>query len=94
MSILDLLSNKDCWYEFLEHKKSSDFFPKREEKKLTKFIEKEEYLPICEKIQNGEAFPLPRFTKINKKFSEKKRMVFTIRFLFFIRLRGQRMRCS
>ena len=76
MSILDLLSKKESWYEFLEHKKSSDFFSSREEKKLTKFIENEDYLPICEKIQNGEAFPLPRFTKINKKFSEKKRMVF------------------
>ena len=76
MSILDLLLKKEVWLEFLEHKKSSDFFPSQEEKLLTDFIENEEYIPVCEKILSGKPLPPPRLTKINKKFSEKKRMVF------------------
>ena len=76
MSILDKLTQKEVWLEFLEHKKRSDFFSKADEKSLAEYIENEEYLPFCEKILSGKDFPLPSLTKINKKFSEKKRMVF------------------
>ena len=76
MSILDLLSSKESWYEFLNHKKSSDYFPQSAERELTSFIEKEEYLPIAMRIQNGEAFPIPLLVQLNKKSVKKKRMVF------------------
>ena len=76
MSILDLLSSRESWNRFLEHKKSSDYFPKNEEKRLTEFIEREEYLEICKKIQNNEPFCIPSLVQINKKSTKKKRMVF------------------
>ena len=76
MSILDCLCKKETWLEFLEHKKNSEFYWEDEEKSLSEFIEKEEYIPVCDKIFSKERFPLPKLTKLNKKFSEKKRMVF------------------
>ena len=73
MSILDSLYKKETWLEFLEHKKNSEFYWENEEKSLN---EKEEYISVCDKIFSIERFPLPKLTKLNKKFSEKKRMVF------------------
>ena len=80
MSLLDFLCLKDTWLDFLEHKRNCDFCFKEEEKSLLEFIEKEEYLSVCEKIFANEDLPLPRLTKINKKFSEKKRMVFVFNY--------------
>ena len=76
MSILDLLSLKESWDAFFEYKKSSDFFPRQEERQLKNFIESKDYLPICEKIKNREEFPLPALVQLNKKSTGKKRNVF------------------
>ncbi len=76
MSILDLLSSKESWYEFLSFKKSSDYFPSVEEKRLTKYIEDEEYMPVCKLIEAKEQFPIPSLVQINKKSVKKKRSVF------------------
>lgn len=73
---MDLLSSKDSWYEFLNYKKSSDFFPEQEEKILTQYIENEEYMPVCQEIAKGNAFPVPCMVQINKKSVNKKRTVF------------------
>ena len=76
MSILDMLSEREVWDGFLEHKRKSDFFPKGEERALREFIEREEYLPVCERIARGEPFPLPSVIRVNKSHTDKKRTVF------------------
>lgn len=76
MSLLDLLSSKDVWLGFLEHKSSGEFFFDDEKEDLEAFIKKEKYLPVCQRIKSKEDFPLARIHRINKKNSEKKRTVF------------------
>ena len=76
MSLLEQLYQKETWLEFLKHKQDSGFFWEDEDKALCKYIENEEYISVCDQIFSNEDFPLPKLTKINKKFSEKKRMVF------------------
>ena len=59
MSIMDRLSQKESWELFYEYKTSlvcAKFF--REQ--LREFIDREEYLPVTERIARGEAWPLPK----------------------------------
>lgn len=76
MSLLDDLLNNDRWAEFLEYK-SNSFVNKKELEKLTKFIEKKEYLNISEEIVNNKyKFSVPKKVLINKNGSTKKRSVY------------------
>lgn len=76
MSLLDLLSDEDCWRGFYEYKTSlcgkSSFT-----KELEKFIDEKKYLPVCELIGSGAAFPCPRKSVISKTGTSKKRTVYT-----------------
>lgn len=76
MSVLDQLRNEHFWIEFLEYKLSGENISKYEEKDLRKFISNEEYLPIVEKILTNQPFPLPQLRELNKKSTNKKRIVF------------------
>ncbi len=62
--------------EFLEYKLSSENISKYEEKDLQKFIFNEEYLPVIKKIFANQPFPLPQLRELNKKGTNKKRIVF------------------
>ena len=76
MSILDQLSQKQSWETFYEYKTSlicAKFF----QKQLRGFIDREEYLPVTERIARGEAFPLPKKSIISKMSTQKKRTVYT-----------------
>ena len=76
MSLLDKLSLRDSWESFYKYKCSltggGDFV-----KELRRFIDKEEYIPVCKSIECGETFPLPRKSVISKLDSQKKRIVYT-----------------
>lgn len=76
MYILDLLKQKEFWNEFLHYKVSSENLSTYEEKDLRKFIDNIEYDPIVDNIVSGIPFPLPIFSELNKKHSNKKRNVF------------------
>lgn len=76
MSILDKISDPLAWEEFLEYKRSSKHLSQREERDLSAFIEKREYLAVAERIASGEGLSLPRLREINKKSTGKKRLVF------------------
>ncbi len=76
MSILDRITDKSCWKEFLEYKRAGGHLSSFAERKLAEFIETEAYLSVAEKIRAYERFPLPTAKKINKKASGKKRTVF------------------
>ena len=76
MSVLDQLRNEHFWIEFLEYKLSGENISKYEERDLRKFISNEEYLPVVEKILTNQPFPLPQLRELNKKSTNKKRIVF------------------
>ena len=76
MSVLDELRSERFWIEFLEYKLSGKNISKYEEKDLRKFISNEEYLPVVEKILTNQPFPLPQLRELNKKGTNKKRIVF------------------
>lgn len=75
MSMLSLLSQKEIWEHFYEYK-TSLACPKSFAKELREFIDREEYLPVCEAITRGDRFPLPRKALISKQGSQKKRTVY------------------
>ena len=76
MSLLDLLSRRDCWEEFYQYK-TSLACPKAFSAALRQFIDRQDYLPVCEAMARGDRFPLPRRAVISKMSSRKKRIVYT-----------------
>ena len=76
MSLLDKLSERESWERFYEYKLSLAC-PKRFAGELRRFIDEKRYLPICEGINAGGDFPLPRKSVISKTGSDKKRTVYT-----------------
>ena len=76
MSLLDRLSDEGVWERFFEYRTSlvcAESF----KKELRGFIDRKEYLPVCDEIRSGEGFPLPKKAVISKQYSQKKRTVFT-----------------
>ena len=76
MSLLECLSRPECWEKFYRYKCSlagSSAFCRE----LRSFIDSRGYLPVCERIENGEPFPLPVRSVISKLDSRKKRVVYT-----------------
>lgn len=90
MDLLGQLSDPDVWEKFYEYKISLAC-PKDMKRQLRGFLDLQEYLPVCERIQtfleasaasNSEAapgypFPLPRKKIISKQSVKKKRVVYT-----------------
>jgi len=76
MSLLDMLSDREQWEKFYEYK-TSLVCPKQFSAQLRAFIDREGYLPVCGRIERGEAFPLPRKSVVSKMSSQKKRIVYT-----------------
>ncbi len=75
MSMLDSLSEREMWERFYSYKstlKSSPYFADE----LRAFIDGVEYLPVCETINGGGEFPLPRKMMISKLSTQKKRTVY------------------
>ena len=78
MNILSKLQDHRYWLAFFEYKRSGGHMSATDERALWQFIEKEEYVPVVEKICAGEPFPLPQMTILSKKDSAKKRVVYTM----------------
>jgi len=75
MLLLDELSNAETWEAFYQYKMGLAR-PKDETKALRDFIDRKAWLPVCERIDRGLPFPLPRRAVISKLHSEKKRTVY------------------
>ena len=75
MSLLDYLSQPECWERFYEYK-TSLACPKAFAAELRAFIDERAYLPVCEEYRAGARFPLPRRAVISKMSSQKKRVVY------------------
>lgn len=76
MSIIELLTDKNTWTEFLQYKIDGGHLGKRDQEKLEKYIANKEYEEVVKRIINREDFALPTMKHINKKNSTKKRTVF------------------
>ena len=76
MALLDRLSEEACWQQFYEYK-CSLHCPKDFAKELKDFMDRKVYLPVLQRIAEGEPFPLPKKTLISKMSSQKVRTVYT-----------------
>ncbi|MCR5809349.1 MAG: hypothetical protein K6G56_07285 [Clostridiales bacterium] len=76
MSLLFQLKEPRVWERFCEYK-TSLVCPDSLKKELRKFIDDKAYLPVCERIEKGERFPLPKKSVISKLGTQKKRVVYT-----------------
>ncbi|MBR1394020.1 MAG: group II intron reverse transcriptase domain-containing protein [Ruminococcus sp.] len=76
MSLLDMLSDAECWESFYCYK-TTLISSKSFERHLRAFIDEKRYLPVCQRIEKGEPLPLPRRAVISKLSSGKKRVVYT-----------------
>ena len=74
-SMLDQLKSEECWEAFYNYK-TSLACPKAFAKELRAFIDEKRWLPVCEEIERGARFPLPRKAVISKMSSQKKRTVY------------------
>ena len=74
-TILEQLKNERCWEGFYAYR-TSLVCPKDFAKELRSFIDEKRYLPVCERIERGERFPLPKKAVISKMSSQKKRTVY------------------
>lgn len=77
MGIVEALAEKATWMEFYEYKKAGGHLPEEELQDLMSFILLEEYIPVLKNVNQPEYFPYPKMTVLNKKNSNKKRIVFT-----------------
>ena len=71
-----MLSEPGCWESFYRYK-TSLCCTKRFSQRLREFTDGKEYLPVCERINRGEEFPLPGKSLISKLDTAKKRTVYT-----------------
>ena len=73
MTILDELSKKEVWEDFILHKTERGQLNRQETRDLRSFIDNEEYLSVTESF----SFGLPRKMIISKMGSDRKRTVYS-----------------
>jgi len=76
MSLLDLLSDGEVWERFYKYK-TSLIGSEKYVKALREFIDEKRYISVCENINSGASFPLPKKSVISKMGTQKKRVVYT-----------------
>ena len=72
-SLLDTLSKKETWEEFLEYKSDKNQLSKKEIQQLSVFIAEERYKEICKDF----VFSYPVKKEIARMGSAKKRIVYS-----------------
>ena len=76
VSLLDELRDKASWESYYAYKQSLTSSG-RAIPELRAFIDGEGYLPVCDLIEAGGPYPLPRKAVLSKTASSKKRVVYT-----------------
>lgn len=77
MLMLKALADPAVWREYYEYKLAGGHLNREDEEALLAFIDEKAYLPIVEKLCNGETFSPPKKSEISKMHSGKKRIVYT-----------------
>ena len=79
MSILHRIAQKETWEAFYECKLNDGYLSPAESRELKRFIEKEMYCPVVEKLLAGGSFSFPTKKEISKIGKQKKRVVYTFK---------------
>ena len=77
MNIIQRLSDKKEWENFLAYKLGQDGESKQELQDLQLYVDKEEYIPVVKLISNGQRLSPPKKMLISKSGSTKKRTVYS-----------------
>ena len=76
-SILTQLTRQDVWEEFLAYRLLKGRFTWHEFEEADSYVEREEYLPLAQKIAQGEGLGIPQKKMVNKMGTGKKRVVYS-----------------
>lgn len=76
-SILDKLTDPEAWEEFYRHRSDGGHRSRGEMKELRQFIDSGRHLTAAAELAAGRMSALPAVKELNKKFTGKKRTVFT-----------------
>ena len=76
-SIITQLTRQDVWEEFLAYRLLKGRFNRHEFKEADSFVEREDYLPLAQKIVQGTCLGIPQKKIINKMGTGKKRVVYS-----------------
>ena len=78
MSLLDILSDEKVWIDFYEQKVDPTYFRIDVAQQLFQYVRQKRYLPVVERIRNGEGLSVPQKKRIAKADSSKKRIVYSL----------------
>ena len=76
-SIITQLTRQETWEEFLAYRLMKGRFNWHEFDEADAFVEREDYLPLVERIARGEGLGIPTKKLVNKMGSGKKRVVYS-----------------
>ena len=76
-SILSKLTQQKTWEEFLAYRLMKGRFNWHEFDEADAFVEKQDYLPLANRIAEGESLGIPTKKLVNKMGSGKKRVVYS-----------------
>ena len=76
-SIIKQLTQQDIWEEFLAYRLMKGRFTWHEFYEADRYVEREEYLPLAQRIVQGEGLDIPHKKIINKMGTGKKRVVYS-----------------
>lgn len=74
-SIIERLSDKDSWNDFLRYKQEAGHLSGQDEEDLVRFVREEAYIPVVRRILSS-GFSVPRKRLISKLNNGKKRTVY------------------
>ncbi|MCR4602403.1 MAG: hypothetical protein K5683_02570 [Prevotella sp.] len=75
-SILTQLTRQETWEEFLAYRLLKGRFTWHEFDEADSYVEREEYLPLAQRIADGAALGIPRKMIVNKMATGRKRVVY------------------
>ena len=76
-NIYDMAHEADAWESFFLEYASNDHVYKADVKKLRTYIDEKKYLEVLDSFEQTGTFPVPQLKMLNKKGTEKKRVVFS-----------------
>mgnify|MGYP002622265630 CR=1 FL=1 len=76
-SIIDLISGKKTWEDFLAYRLQKGRFNWYEFEEADTFVANEQYKDVAQRIQRGECLSIPTRHMVNKMGSGKKRVVYS-----------------
>ena len=77
-SILNILGEEQVWIDFYEQKVEPDYFRVSDAQDLFQYIRSKRYMPVVDKILNGDELSIPQKKRIVKSDTSKKRIVYSL----------------